>query len=120
MMKKCKFCKGTGESSYVQMSANAKDGTQEWIKCKCPDCNGLGVDTHEEVEFDNRYEDYIKHKKLENMRKDDIIKTQKELNGILEDQIIQLTMISKIELGDDVIEEIKRLKTKLNQNKDDE
>jgi len=54
------------------------------------------------------------------MRKDDIIKTQKELNGILEDQIIQLTMISKIELGDDVIEEIKRLKTKLNQNKDDE
>ena len=54
------------------------------------------------------------------MRKDDIIKTQKELNGILEDQIIQLTMISKIELGDDVIEEIKRLKNKLNQNKDDE
>lgn len=54
------------------------------------------------------------------MRKDDIIKTQKELNGILEDQIIQLTMISKIELGDDVIEEIKRLKTKLNQNKEDE
>jgi hypothetical protein len=53
------------------------------------------------------------------MRKDDIIKTQKELNGILEDQIIQLTMISKIELGDDVIEEIKRLKTKLNQNKDE-
>ena len=54
------------------------------------------------------------------MRKDDIIKTQKELNEILRDQIIQLTMLSKIELGNDVIEEIKRLETKLNQNKEDE
>ena len=43
-MEKCKFCKGTGESRYVEMSATAKDGIQEWIKCKCPDCNGLGVD----------------------------------------------------------------------------
>ena len=43
-MEKCKFCKGAGKSSYVEMSENAKDGIQEWIKCRCPDCNGLGVD----------------------------------------------------------------------------
>ena len=32
-------------------------------------------------------------------------------------QVIDLSMISKIELGDDVIEEIKRLQEIINQNK---
>lgn len=46
---------------------------------------------------------------------ENIIKTQQELIEILEIQIMQLTMMSKIELGDDVIAEIKRLKSILNE-----
>jgi hypothetical protein len=34
---------------------------------------------------------------------------------VLEGQVIDLTMMSKIELGDDVIEEIKRLKSIINE-----
>jgi hypothetical protein len=43
----------------------------------------------------------------------EIIETQKELIDLLFSQIVDLTMMSKIELGDDVIAEIKRLKDKL-------
>jgi hypothetical protein len=49
----------------------------------------------------------------------EIISAQKELITLLKSQIEDLTMMSKIELGDDVIEEIKRLKEILNQNKDE-
>ena len=38
------------------------------------------------------------------------IQLQQELINLYESQIMDLTMMSKIELGDDVIEEIKRLK----------
>jgi len=38
-----------------------------------------------------------------------------KLIEVLEGQVIDLTMMSKIELGDDVIEEIKRLKTIINE-----
>ena len=38
---------------------------------------------------------------------------------VLMNQVVDLTMMSKIELGDDVIAEIKRLKEIINQNKDD-
>ena len=38
---------------------------------------------------------------------------------ILTNQVEDLSMMSKIELGDDVIAEIKRLKNIINQNKDD-
>ena len=38
------------------------------------------------------------------------IKTQQELIDLLYIQVVDLSMMSKIELGDDVIEEIKRLK----------
>jgi len=48
------------------------------------------------------------------MNKEDIIKTQQELIDLYESQIADLVMMSKIELGDDVIEEIKRLKNLLN------
>ena len=34
---------------------------------------------------------------------------------LLENQVVDLTMMSKIELGDDVIEEIKRLKAIINE-----
>ena len=34
---------------------------------------------------------------------------------LLEGQVMDLTLMSKIELGDDVIEEIKRLKTIINE-----
>lgn len=56
--------------------------------------------------------------------KDDIVEKIEELNQnklieLLENQIMDLTMMSKIELGDDVIQEIKRLKGLLNQNKDE-
>jgi hypothetical protein len=43
-----------------------------------------------------------------------IIQTQKELIDLLYTQVIDLSMMSKIELGDDVIAEIKRLKGSLN------
>ena len=43
-----------------------------------------------------------------------VIKAQQELIDLLYSQVIDLTMMSKIELGDDVIVEIKRLKGLLN------
>ena len=45
----------------------------------------------------------------------DTIKVQQELIQLLENQVMDLVMMSKIELGDDVIEEIKRLKGLLNE-----
>lgn len=45
-----------------------------------------------------------------------VIETQRELIDLLETQVVDLTMMSKIELGDDVIAEIVRLKTILNEN----
>ena len=44
------------------------------------------------------------------MSKEEIIKTQRELIDVLYSQVVDLSMMSKIELGDDVIAEIKRLK----------
>ena len=41
---------------------------------------------------------------------DKIIKTQQELIDLLYSQVVDLSMMSKIELGDDVIAEIKRLR----------
>lgn len=38
------------------------------------------------------------------MNKDQIIETQKELIDLLYSQVVDLTLMSKIELGDDVIE----------------
>ena len=49
------------------------------------------------------------------MSKDEIIKTQQELIDVLYSQVVDLSMMSKIELGDDVINEIKRLKEILNE-----
>ena len=49
------------------------------------------------------------------MSKDGIIKTQQELIDVLYSQVVDLSMMSKIELGDDVITEIKRLKEILNE-----
>ncbi len=49
------------------------------------------------------------------MSKDEIIKTQQELIDVLYSQVVDLSMMSKIELGDDVITEIKRLKEILNE-----
>lgn len=51
------------------------------------------------------------------MNKGEIIKTQEELIQLLENQVVDITMMSKIELGDDVILEVRRLKKKLNQPK---
>ena len=49
------------------------------------------------------------------MNKDEIINTQQELINVLESQVMDLSMMSKIELGDDVIAELKRLKGLLNE-----
>jgi hypothetical protein len=49
--------------------------------------------------------------KIEELKQ--IIETQKSLIDLLYSQVVDLTMMSKIELGDDVIEEIKLLKSKL-------
>lgn len=43
------------------------------------------------------------------------IKMQQELIDLLYSQVVDLSMMSKIELGDDVIAEIKRLKNLLNE-----
>ena len=43
------------------------------------------------------------------------IQLQQELISLYESQIMDLTLMSKIELGDDVIKEIKRLKTLINE-----
>ena len=48
------------------------------------------------------------------MNEQEIIKTQQELIDLLYSQVVDLSMMSKIELGDDVITEIKRLKGLLN------
>jgi hypothetical protein len=45
---------------------------------------------------------------------EDIIKAQQELIDLLSIQVVDLTMMSKIELGDDVIEEIIKLKNRIN------
>jgi len=49
--------------------------------------------------------------KIEELKQ--IIETQKSLIDLLYSQVVDLTMMSKIELGDDVLEEIKLLKSKL-------
>jgi len=49
------------------------------------------------------------------MNDKEIIKTQQELIDLLYSQVVDLSMMSKIELGNDVIEEIKRLKGLLNE-----
>ena len=49
------------------------------------------------------------------MNKEETIKVQQELINVLYSQVIDLSMMSKIELGDDVIAEIIRLKGLLNE-----
>ena len=44
-----------------------------------------------------------------------VIKTQQELIDLLYSQVVDLTMMSKIELGDDVIAEIKKIKAIINE-----
>ena len=50
------------------------------------------------------------------MNNETTIKLQQELIDLYETQITDLVMMSKIELGDDVIEEIKRLKKLIRDN----
>ena len=49
------------------------------------------------------------------MTPEEKIKIQQELINVLEGQVADLTIMSKIELGDDVIEEIRRLKILLSE-----
>jgi hypothetical protein len=49
------------------------------------------------------------------MSEQEIIKTQEELISLLYSQVVDLSMMSKIELGDDVIAEIRRLRELLNE-----
>jgi len=51
------------------------------------------------------------------MNKEETIKIQQELIEVLYSQVVDLSLMSKIELGDDVIAEISRLKVLLLQNK---
>ena len=44
------------------------------------------------------------------MNDKEMIKVQEELIKVLYSQVVDLSMMSKIELGDDVIQEIKRLR----------
>jgi hypothetical protein len=53
---------------------------------------------------------------IESVRKAaDVIQAQQELINLLYIQVVDLSMMSKIELGDDVIAEIRRLKTIINE-----
>jgi hypothetical protein len=59
----------------------------------------------------------IKINDLQRLRmlcKDETINTQQELIDVLYSQVVDLSMMSKIELGDDVITKIKILKDSLN------
>jgi hypothetical protein len=47
------------------------------------------------------------------MNNEKLIQLQQELIALYESQIMDLTMMSKIELGDDVIAEIRRIKEEL-------
>ncbi len=49
------------------------------------------------------------------MNKEDLINAQRELIKVLETQVMDLSMMSKIELGDDVIAEINRLQFLIDQ-----
>ena len=51
------------------------------------------------------------------MNKEETIKIQQELIEVLYSQVVDLSLMSKIELGDDIIAEISRLKVLLLQNK---
>ena len=46
----------------------------------------------------------------------ELLQAQQELINVIESQVIDLSMMSKIELGDDVIAEIKRLKDLINEH----
>ena len=50
------------------------------------------------------------------MNNENTIKLQQELINLYEVQIMDLVLMSKIELGDDVIAEINRLKSSINNN----
>jgi hypothetical protein len=50
------------------------------------------------------------------MNSENTIQIQQELIDLYETQIADLVMMSKIELGDDVIDDIKRLKTLINES----
>ena len=49
---------------------------------------------------------------------EETIKAQQELIDLLYSQVVDLSMMSKIELGDDVIEEIIKLQNKINYGRD--
>lgn len=51
------------------------------------------------------------------LERNELVSTQDELIEVLKNQVIDLSMMSKIELGDDVIHEIIRLEDKINQIK---
>jgi hypothetical protein len=55
---------------------------------------------------------------LNNMNKESKEEAKDKLIDVLYSQVVDLTMMSKIELGDDVISEIKRLRGIINQNED--
>jgi len=50
------------------------------------------------------------------MKETELIKAQQQLIELLKIQVMDLCMMSKIELGDDVIEEIKRLRGLIEEN----
>jgi hypothetical protein len=52
--------------------------------------------------------------KIEKLEK--TVSLQEEMINLLEGQVVDLTMMSKIELGDDVIAEIRRIKESIKQN----
>jgi hypothetical protein len=52
------------------------------------------------------------------MNKESKEEAKDKLIDVLYSQVVDLTMMSKIELGDDVISEIKRLRGIINQNED--
>lgn len=72
------------------------------------------TDCFEEPFISKEFIDKHTTKKYIIMNEQEIIKTQQELINLLYSQVVDLSMMSKIELGDDVIEEINRLKGLLN------
>ena len=86
----------------------------EWLK---KELETYGDPGYCKIEWETLDELIEQAKELENVpeRISSILEAQQQLIEVLTNQVMDLTMMSKIELGDDVIEEIKRLKKIINE-----
>ena len=86
---------------------------EEWFS-KWGEINNLPIDAELYIPFISDDFQIGPNGAYEHTNEHEIISVQKQLIDVLYTQMIDLSMMSKIELGDDVIAEINRLKSLLN------